>query len=295
MTNKPPNTIDDLWELPLFQVTIARDGEPDMTLTVSPRRWCDLQAAFAIEFAQGLQIEAQVRQFAEYLGITCTPAFENCVLEVIGGTIMQVLRGRSTKELAKVFADVVKDPPKAISQMGDSKLSGLVIMTLCEQVSIDPSDPWDKLSGPEKLRDAAKRAQTMFGEPPAKRGRPREDAKLNFFEGVVAIARAFGAELRLPQHDQDRGDASTPLFMFGEAMLDLMVCQGSVFAHDKGLSDKPFNSFIRLGRTGLIVALERARVVVLAESPTQPIAAFMHSSRTAVLAENPTKSTTPQK
>ena len=170
------NISDELWDgvvdLPLFQVTIARDGAPDVTLVLSPRRWWDLQAAFAIEFASGLQMEPQVRELAEHLRIPFTPEFRNLVFEVLGGTIMLVLRGRSSKELARVFEEVATDPGKAIERMGDSKLYDLVIRTLSEQVSIDPSDPMAKLSGPEQLRRAARNAQVAFGEPPPGPGRP---------------------------------------------------------------------------------------------------------------------------
>ena len=265
------NISDELWDevvdLPLFQVTIARDNAPDVTLVLSPRRWCDLQAAFAIEFASGLQIETQVRELAGHLCIAFTPEFRNHVLEVLGGTIMLVLRGRSSKELAQVFEEVAADPGKAISRMGDSKLFELVIRTLSEQVSIDPSDPIAKLSGPEQLRRAARNAQVAFGEPPPGRGRPPENDKLNFFEGVVAIARLFGADLGLPQHGRGDDDTATPLFLFGEAMLDLLVCHGTAFALESGIGGDQFAIFARLNRVGLITALERARKRILAEKP----------------------------
>ena len=112
------NISDELWDevvdLPLFQVTIARDNAPDVTLVLSPRRWCDLQAAFAIEFASGLQIETQVRELAGHLCIAFTPEFRNHVLEVLGGTIMLVLRGRSSKELAQVFEEVAAIPARQL-------------------------------------------------------------------------------------------------------------------------------------------------------------------------------------
>jgi hypothetical protein len=263
------NISDELWDevvdLPLFQVTIARDGAPDVTLVLSPQRWCDLQAAFAFEFANGLQIESQVRELAEHLRIPFTPEFRNLVFEVLGGTIMLVVRGRSSKELARVFEEVAADPGKAIERMGDNKLYDLVIRTLSEQVLIDPSDPIAKLSGPEQLRRAAKNAQAGFGEPPPGRGRPREDDKLNFFEGVVAIARIFGADVGLPQHGREDDAAVTPLFLFGEAMLDLLVCHGTAFAIESGVGGDRFATFARLNRAGLLAALERARKTVLAE------------------------------
>ena len=71
---------------------------------------------------------------------------------------MLVLRGRISKELAQVFEEVATDPGKAIERMGDSKLYDLVIGTP-PTVSIDPSDPMAKFSGPEQFRRAAKNAQ----------------------------------------------------------------------------------------------------------------------------------------
>ena len=189
--------------------------------------------------------------------------FENSVLEVLGGTIMQVLRGHGPKAVAQVFEDIVKDPSKAAAHVNESRLHDLVIRTLSEQISIDASDPIAKLSGLEKLKHPAKKAQAVFGEPPPGRGRPREVHKTNFFEGVVAIAKTFRANLGLPQHGRD--EAGTPLFRFGEAMLDLLVCHGTAFALDSGLDANRFAIFQRLNRAGLIVALERARTVVMAE------------------------------
>jgi hypothetical protein len=81
----------------------------------------------------------------------------------------------------------------------------------------------------------------------------------------VAIAKAFRGNLGLPQHGRD--EAATPLFLFGEAMLDLLVCHGTAFALESGLDANRFAIFQRPNRAGLIVALERARTVVLAEKP----------------------------
>ena len=78
--------------------------------------------------------------------------FDDDVLEVLGGTIMQVLRGHSSKEVAQVFEDVIKDPGKATARVKESRLHDLVIRTLSEQVSIDASDPIAKLSGLEQLQ-----------------------------------------------------------------------------------------------------------------------------------------------
>ena len=49
----------------------------------------------------------------------------------------------------------------------------------------------------------------------------------------MAIAKFFRGNLGLPQHGRD--DAATPLFLFGEAMLDLLVCHGTAFALESGL------------------------------------------------------------
>ena len=165
------------------------------------------------------------------------------MLEVLGGTIMQVLRGHGSKEVAQVFEDVIKDPGKATARVNESRLHDLVIRTLSEQVSIDASDPIAKLSGLEQLQRAARNAQVAFGEPPPGRGRPPENDKLNFFEGVVAIARLFGAELGLPQHGRGDDDTATPLFLFGEAMLDLVVCHGTAFALKSGIGGDRFATF----------------------------------------------------
>ena len=80
----------------------------------------------------------------------------------------------------------------------------------------------------------------------------------------MAIAKFFRGNLGLPKRSRD---AATPLFLFGEAMLDLLVCHGTAFALESGLDASRFAIFQRLNRPGLIVALERARTVVLAEKP----------------------------
>ena len=68
-------------------------------------------------------------------------------------------------------------------------------------------------------------------------------------------------------HNTVADEAATPLFLFGEAMLDLLVCHGTAFALESGLDPNRFAIFQRLNWAGLIVALERARTVVLAEKP----------------------------
>ena len=92
----------------------------------------------------------------------------------------------------------------------------LVIRRLSEQVSIDASDPIAKLSGLEQLQRAARKAQAAFGEPPPGRGRPREVHKSNFFEGTVAIVKAFRGNLGLPQYGRDEA-ATTGAHAFAEA------------------------------------------------------------------------------
>src|SRR5262249_36276698 len=57
------------------------------------------------------------------------------------------------------------------------------------------------------------------------RGRPDEEARSLFFEGVVATAQRYGVRLALPPRDDSydsRGMTSTPLFEFGAAMCDLV-------------------------------------------------------------------------
>jgi hypothetical protein len=260
-------TLSEVSDLPIFHIAISRNKGSEVILALSPRRWRDMQAAFAIEFANGLRIQDQLIALANHLQIpdALKFEFENNVLEVLGGTIMQVLRGHSSKEVAQVFEDVIKDPGKATARVNESRLHDLVIRTLSEQVSIDAADPIAKLTGLEQLQRAARKAQAAFGESPPGRGRPREVHKSNFFEGVVAIAKAFRGNLGLPQHGRD--EAATPLFLFGDAMLDLLVCHGTAFALESGLDANRFAIFQRLNRAGLIVALERARTVVLAEKP----------------------------
>ena len=169
-------TLSEVWDLPIFHIAISRNEGSEVILALSPRRWCDLQAAFAIEFVNGLRIQDQLIALANHLQIPAALKFEfeNNVLEVLGGTIMQVLRGHSSKEVAQVFADVIEDPGKAAARVNESRLHDLVIRTLSEQVSIDASDPIAKLSGLEQLQRAARKAQAAFGEPPPRRGRPPE-------------------------------------------------------------------------------------------------------------------------
>ena len=50
-------------------------------------------------------------------------------------------------------------------------------------------------------------------------------------------------------------DTATPLFLFGEAMLDLLVCHGTAFALESGIGGGRFAIFARLNRVGLITAL----------------------------------------
>jgi hypothetical protein len=187
-------TLSEVWDL-IFHIAISRNKGSEVILALSPRRWCDLQAAFAIEFANGLRIQDQLIALANHLQIPAALKFEfeNNVLEVLGGTIMQVLRGHSSKEVAQVIENVIKDPSKATARVNESRLNDLVIRTLSEQVSIDASDPIAKLSGLEQLQRAARKAQAAFGESPPGRGRPREVHKSNFFEGVVAKRRPFAA------------------------------------------------------------------------------------------------------
>ena len=81
----------------------------------------------------------------------------------------------------------------------------------------------------------------------------------------MAIARLFGADLGLPQHGREDDAAVTPLFLFGDAMLDLLVCHGTALAIESGVGGDRFATFERLNRAGLLAALERARKTVLAE------------------------------
>ena len=169
-------TLCGVWDLPIFHISISRNKGSEVILALSPRRWCDLQAAFAIEFANGLRIQDRLSELANYLQIPAAMKFEfdNRVLEVLGGTIMQVLRGHSSKEVAQVFANVIRDPGRAAARINESRLHDLVIRTLSEQVSIDASDPIAKLSGLKQLQCAARKAQAAFGEPRLGRGRPRK-------------------------------------------------------------------------------------------------------------------------
>ena len=63
---------------------------------------------------------------------------------------------------------------------------------------------------------------------------------------MVAIARLFEANLGLPQHGRGDDDTATPLFLFGEAMLDLLVCHGTALAIETGVGGDQFATFARL-------------------------------------------------
>ena len=50
-------TLCEVWGHPIFHISISRNKGSEVILALSPRRWCDLQAAFAIEFANGREFK----------------------------------------------------------------------------------------------------------------------------------------------------------------------------------------------------------------------------------------------
>ena len=69
-------TLCEVWDLPIFHISISRNKGSEVILALSPRRWCDLQAAFAIEFANGLRIQDRLSELANYLQIPAALKFE---------------------------------------------------------------------------------------------------------------------------------------------------------------------------------------------------------------------------
>ena len=162
-------TFSEVWDLPIFHIAISRNKGSEVILALSPRRWCDLQAAYAIEFANGLRIQDQLVPLANHLQIPAALKFEfeNSVLEVLGGTIMQVLRGHGPKAVAQVFEDIVKDPSKAAAHVNESRLHDLVIRTLSEQISIDaPTRSETEWARKTPARLPKKRKPSLGSRPP---------------------------------------------------------------------------------------------------------------------------------
>jgi hypothetical protein len=97
------------------------------------------------------------------------------------------------------------------------------------------------------------------------RGGMNDQAATLFWQHLAKMARRLGSDLRLPSRDDSRGGpATTPFLEFAERMRRLLVAQGRALGASQ--DDKRFGRVSELSRTGLIIALERAKATIAAEN-----------------------------
>ena len=189
-------TLSEIWDLPIFHIAISRNKGSEVILALSPRRWCDLQAAFAIEFANGLRIQKdRLSELATHSGHSAlhgssssTTVCSRCWWHD-HASATRVTAPRKWRRCLQTSSRIRAKPLPASKE---SRLHDLVIWMLSEQVSIDASDPIAKLSWTRADPSAPPgKRKLLLGSRPRDAAAPREVHKSNFFEGTVAIAKAF--------------------------------------------------------------------------------------------------------
>jgi hypothetical protein len=226
-------------ELPFVQITLAKEGEQDLILTLSPVGLRDYFTSLTIEYARDQPIaEPTLEKIARALRIELTEVLCHEVYTAIVGTaLMTVRKWYSPRAALELLKSLKRDPLGTISRSKGDPFAEFVIEQMQNQASIAGLLPRDII----KEHIAAVREVIS-------RGRPDEEVRTIFFESIVETARRHGDTLALPPRDDSRGHLNTPLFEFGSVMRDLVVDYGNAILDRRGLPRGRFDGFSRLGR-----------------------------------------------
>jgi hypothetical protein len=247
---------DMLPPLPLIQITLAKDGEPDKILTLGPIGLRDFFASLTMEHASELPIEeATFEQLAAALQIEPTEQLRHEIYTTIIGTILMIIRGwHSPRALLRLLKELKRDLLETITRSQGDPFVQFVI----EKIQDDASATQKPTR--EVINDYIDAVREAIGP-----GRPDEEARAIFFEAIIEIARHSGDALALPRRDDSCEQPSTPLLNFATGMRDLVVRYGNEILTRRGLPRGRFDSFARLSQNGLVGCLERARRVISQE------------------------------
>jgi hypothetical protein len=243
-------------EVPLFQISLTKNGEPDHILTLSPSGLRDFFTCKTMEFASEQPIaEATFVKLAGTLRIECNDDFRSAIYDtIIGATMMIVRKWHSPRSLLSLFKDLKHDPLATIDKARGDQFAEHVIATIQSEMA----------STRQPMRKVLNRHIEAIKEV-IKPGRPDEEARNIFFEAALDIARRCGDTLALPPRDRDRELTSTPLFEFAAAMSDLVMNYGNMLLDRRGLPRGRFDRFA-LERDALIRRLEDTRRAILREN-----------------------------
>jgi hypothetical protein len=243
-------------DLPLAQITLAKEGAPDKILTLSPIGLRDFITVCVLEHAHKQPIpEAEFEKLARTLRTHLTETLRHQIsTTIIGSALMVVQKWYSPRALRELLEKLRRDPLHLMANADRDSFTQFVVNTIrcvIEQTGKSAREVIDW------------HLESLRGVVP--RGRPDEEARSIFFESIVVTARQFDSTLALPPRDDSRGTTTTPLFEFGVAMRDLFVAYGHAMLDQQQLPHDRFNGFSRLKRKHLIWHLEAARRVILRE------------------------------
>jgi hypothetical protein len=240
-----------LMDLPLVQLTLAKDGTSNKILTLCPANLPDLLMAQTLEFARRQPIaDATFDRLA--CALCVEPTKEFCVdiqAAIVGATMMITRKWWSPRKLAELLEGLKRDPLKVLDEARNDSFVELVVTTIRNSV---------KATG--KSSDAVIEESMAAIREAIPRGRPDEEARSIFFEAVVAIAQKYSAKLTLPPRDDSRGAKPTVLFIFAEDMCKAVIEYGT----NLELPPTRLAGFA-LKRRRLIFHLEAARSTILQE------------------------------
>ena len=197
---------DRVLTLPFVQITLAREGEADRILTLSPIGLSDYFTSLTMEHARAQPIaETTLDKIARMLRIDLTETLRHEIYStIIGTTLMTVHKWYSPRTLLALLMDLKRDPLRTISRSKDDSFAEFVIQTIQDQASAT------KMTSRDAIKEHIEAIREVIH-----RGRPDEEARTIFFESVVATAHRHGDTLALPPRDATRGHLNTPLFEFG--------------------------------------------------------------------------------
>lgn len=247
---------DKVLTLPFVQITLAREGQHDRILTLSPLDLRDYFTSLTMEHAREQPIAEPVfEKLALALQIEPGERLRHEIYStIIGTTLMTVRKWYSPRTLLALLKDLKRDSLGTISRSKGDSFAEFVIQTIQDQASATKMLPRDVIKEHiEAIREVVQR------------GRPDEAARTIFFESIVETAHRHGDTLALPPRDDSRGHLNTRLFEFGSEMRDLVVDYGNAILDRRGLPRGRFGGFSRLNRSQLIGCLEAARRVIREE------------------------------
>jgi hypothetical protein len=245
-------------DLPLVQITLAKEGIPDKVLTLSALELRDYFAVCRLEHAYRQPIADETfEKLARALQTELTQKLRCEIYAIIMGTALMITRGwHSPRAMLQLLKKLKLDAFQALTdaQSQSDSWAEFVIRTIqhqANQLQLPVGSVIDRQI--EAIREVVPR------------GRPGEEARSLFFESVVATAQQYDERLALPPREDSRGMTSTPLFEFGAAMCDLVADYGNFMLEQQQLPLGRFNGFSTLSREQLIYHLEVARRVILQE------------------------------